>query len=382
MNFSRLKDFLDYELPTLGIPGSDTVIWVGRDEVFRHTTGFDSLKEQTRLKGDRLYNMYSCTKVSTAVCATQLIERGEITVTDPIYAYFPEFENMLVKVKDESGRVVDFRRAKNPITIQHLLTMTSGIDYNLSSSSILRFKEETGGRCPTLSFPAAIAKEPLDFDPGERWCYGLSLDIIGALIELVSGKKLSEYMKENLFDPIGMENTSFGFTEKKLSEMATQYRFDPESCSAVEIPKTQNPFVFGAEYESAGAGLISCVSDQILLTDTLTHLGLAKNGNRILSERAVNLMRADALNDEVRKTFTPPHFRGYSYGYGVRVNRNPASVGNLAPVGEFGWDGAKMSYISCDPENKVSLFHAEHMGGVASIVWPKLRNLLYSSLDY
>jgi CubicO group peptidase (beta-lactamase class C family) len=260
--------------------------------------------------------------------------------------------------------------------------MTSGVNYNLANSSVDDFKERTGGRCPTLEFPAAIAKEPLEFDPGERWCYGLSLDIIGALVELVSGKKLGEYMKENIFDPLGMKNTSFGFTDEKLDKMATQYRFDPETCSAVEIPKKQNQFVLGTEYESGGAGLISCVDDQILLTDALTHLGLGANGNRILSERAVNLMRSDALTDSVRRSFAPPHFLGYSYGYGVRVNYNPSSVGNLAPIGEFGWDGAKMSYISCDPENKVSMFHAEHMGGVASIVWPKLRNLLYSSLDY
>ena len=212
MNFSRLKSFLDYELPALGIPGSDTVIRVGGDEVFRHTTGFDSLRAGTQLTPDRLYNMYSCTKVATP---------GEITATDPIYAYFPEFENMFVKVKDESGKVIDLRPAKKPITIQHLLTMTSGMNYNLANSSVDNFKERTGGRCPTLEFPAAIAKEPLEFDPGERWCYGLSLDIIGALVELVSGKKLGEYMKENIFDPLGMKNTSFGFTDEKLDKMAT-----------------------------------------------------------------------------------------------------------------------------------------------------------------
>ena len=382
MNFDRLKSFLDYELPAMGIPGSDTVIYLGHDEVFRHTTGFDNLDKQTPLSPNALYNMYSCTKVTTAVAATQLIERGEITVTDPIYAYFPEFRNMFVKVKDENGNVIDLTPSKEPILIQHLLTMTSGINYKLDSPTINRFKEETGGKCPTIEFPAALASEYLEFEPGTKWCYGLSLDVIGALIELVSGQKLGEYMKENIFEPLGMKNTSFGFTDEKLKMMATQYKYDPENGCAVEIPKTQNPFVFGSEYESAGAGLISCLDDQILLTDALTHLGLGKNGKRILSERAVNLMRANALSPEVLKTFTPKHFLGYGYGYGVRTNLNPSSVGNLAPVGEFGWDGAKMSYINCDPENKISMFHAEHMGGLASVVWPRLRNLLYSSFDY
>ena len=382
MNFDRLRDFLDYELPTYGIPGSDTIIYLDREEVFRHTTGFDSLKDKTPMNPNALYNMYSCTKVATAVAATQLIERGEIVATDPIYAYFPEFKDVRVKVRDENGKVVDTRPVKKHITIQHLLTMTSGINYNLDTQAIKSFKEETDGKCPTVKFPSYLAKAPLDFEPGERWLYGLSLDVIGSLIELVSGMPLGQYMKENIFDPVGMKNTSFGFTEEKVKRIATQYRYDPQTRSPVEIPRDSNAYVFGTEYESAGAGLISCLDDQILFTDTLTHLGLAKNGNRILSERGVNLIRSDMLSPEVYPTFDTPHFGGYTYGYGVRVNKAPHLFGNLAPVGEFGWDGAKMSYISCDPENKISMFHAEHMGGLHALVWPKLRNLLYSSFGY
>ena len=382
MNFDRLTNFLDYELPSYGIPGSDTVIYVGREEVFRHTTGFDSLKDRTPMNPKALYNLYSCTKVATAVAATQLIERGEIVATDPIYAYFPEFKDVRVAVKDESGRVVDTRPVKNHVTIQHLLTMTSGLNYNLDLPAIKRFKEETGGKCPTVKFPSYLATEPLGFEPGERWCYSLSLDVIGSLIELVSGISLGEYMKENIFDPIGMKNTSFGFTEEKVKRLAAQYNYDTEKCVAVEIPRDFNRYVFGSEYESGGAGLISSVDDQILFVDTLTHLGLAKNGNRILSERGVNLIRGDMLTPDVLPTFNTSHNKGYTYGYGVRVNKTPHLYGNLSPVGEFGWDGAKMSYISCDPENKISVFHAEHMGALHALVWPKLRNLIYSSFDY
>lgn len=382
MNFDRLKNFLDNELLSYGIPGSDTVIYHGREEVFRHTTGYDSLTDKTPMNPNALYNLYSCTKVATAVAATQLIERAEIVATDPIYAYFPEFKDVRVAVKDESGRIVDTRPVKNHITIQHLLTMTSGLNYNLDVPAIKRFKEETNGKCPTVKFPSYLATEPLDFEPGERWSYSLSLDVIGSLIELVSGTSLGEYMKKNIFEPIGMKNTSFGFTEDKVKRLATQYNYDAEKGMAVEIPRDFNRYVFGTEYESGGAGLISCLDDQILFVDTLTHLGLAKNGNRILSERGVNLIRSDALSPEVYPTFNMSHSRGYSYGYGVRINKTPSLYGNLSPVGEFGWDGAKMSYISCDPENKISMFHAEHMGALHAIVWPRLRNLLYSSFDY
>lgn len=382
MNFEPLKDFLDYYLPKLGIPGSDTIIYKGRDEVFRHSTGFDSISLGTPVRRDALYNLFSCTKIATCVSVTQLIERGEIVITDPVYAYFPEYRNLKVKTVSDDGRV-EIRDAKNPMLIKHLLTMTSGLDYNPRRPGILRVKEKTEGKCPTLEIVRALAEDPLDFDPGEHYQYSLSHDVLGGIIELVSGMKLSEYMKENIFDPLGMKNTFFKVPEHRKCDLATMYRFDAATKSAIEVPADRHELFFGDEYESGGGGLISCVDDYILLADALTHLGLGKNGNRILSESAVNLMRKNQFNElQLSEFHKSVHFRGYGYGFGVRTNINPESVGNLSSVGEFGWDGAKMAYFSSDPERKISIFHAEHMDGLHSIMQPRFRNLVYSCLDY
>lgn len=382
MNFTPLKNFLDYYLPMLGIPGSDTSVYVGREEVFRHTAGFDSLSLKTPVRRDALYNLYSCTKVATCVAATQLIERGEIVITDPIYAYFPEYRNLSVRVKNPDGST-DIADAKKPMLIKHLLTMTSGLDYNLFRPGIQRVKEATGGRCPTLDIVRALSEDPLDFEPGERYQYSLSLDVIGGLIELVSGQSLGEYMKENIFEPLGMKNTFFGFSEERRADMACQYSFNQELKFAEEIPVEQNNFVFGPEYESGGAGLISSVDDYVLLADAITHLGVGKNGSRILSEAGVNLMRKNQLTASQLKDFrTCAQNMGYGYGFGVRTNMDPEEAGNLASVGQFGWDGAKLSYFSSDPERRVSVFHAEHMGALHSIVQPRLINIVYSCLDY
>ena len=136
-------------------------------------------------------------------------------------------------------------------------------------------------------------------------------------------------------------------------------------------------------YDSGGAGLISCVDDQILLADALTHLGVGKNGNRILSSYGTNLMRTNILNDVQYKTFNKiGQVKGYGYGYGVRTNIHPEEGGNLMPVGEFGWDGARLSYISSCPESGISIFHAEHMGALHATVIPRLRNIIYSCMDY
>ena len=382
MNFGPLKEFLDTCLPMLGIPGSDTVIYKGREEVFRYQSGYDSTAEKTPVRPDALYHMYSITKVSTCVAAAQLIERGEIMITDPVSAYFPEYKNINVKVKNPDG-TEEIRPAKNQLLIKHLLSMTGGLDYNLNRPGIKRVKAETGGKAPTLDIVRAIAEDPFIFEPGTNYQYSLCLDIIGGIIELVSGKRLSEYMKENIFEPLGMKNTSFGLTDSKLERLATQYLYDSETKSAKEVAKDYNPFVFGTEYDSGGAGLISCVDDQILLADALTHLGVGKNGNRILSSYATNLMRTNILDDVQYKSFNKiAQVKGYGYGYGVRTNMHPEEGGNLMPVGEFGWDGARLAYISSCPESGISIFHAEHMGSLHGTVIPRLRNIIYSCMDY
>ena len=382
MNFQPLKDFMDGYIPMLGVPGTDIVIYKDHEEVFRYQSGYDDIEKGTPVRPDALYYMYSCTKVATAVAATQLIERGEILASDPIYAYFPEFANIRVRHVNSDGRV-EIKPAKNVLKIEHLLTMTGGLDYNLNRPGIKRVIERTGGKAPTLDVVRALAEDPFDFEPGTRYQYSLCLDVIGGLIELVSGMPLGDYFKENIFEPLGMDETSFDINEDKLSRLATQYQFNPLTGVREVLPKTRNDFIFGTKYQSGGAGLISSVKDQILFADALTNYGVGKNGNRILSKAGVELMSANHLPSEIINDFvkgTIGQAIGYGYGYGVRTNLYPAMGGNLSPVGEFGWDGARGSYFSCDPKNKIAFFYAEHMGGLHSVILPRLRNLVYSCL--
>ena len=122
MNFDKLKDFLDYYLPMLGVPGSDTVIYQDHCEIFRHTSGFNSLKNRTPVQRDAIYNIYSCTKIATCVAGLQLIERGEVLATDPIHVYFPEYKSITVA---NGGEYSD--KAKQPILVKHLFSMSSGL---------------------------------------------------------------------------------------------------------------------------------------------------------------------------------------------------------------------------------------------------------------
>ena len=379
MNFEPLKEFMDYYIPMLGVPGTDIVIYKDHEQIFRYQSGFDSLRDRTPVRHDALYHMYSCTKVATCVAATQLIERGEILATDPVYAYFPEYRDIKIKVKNSDG-TEDVVPAKNVLTIEHLLTMTGGLNYDLNRPGIRRVIAETDGRAPTLDIVRALAEDPFDFEPGTQYQYSLCLDVVGGLVELVSGMSLGEYMKENIFDPLGMKNTSFGMDDEKRARLATQYSYDAVNRRAMEMKKDANPFVFGTEYESGGAGLVSCVDDQILFADALANYGVGKSGERILSRFGVELMSANHLNEDVMKTFVMNQAIGYGYGYGVRTNIDPAFGGNLSPVGEFGWDGARGSYFSCDPKNRLAFFYAEHMGGLHPVILPRLRNIVYACI--
>ena len=382
MNFQPLKDFMDNYLPMLGVPGMDIVIYKDHEEIFRYQSGYDSLKYGTPVNPGALYHMYSCTKVATCVAATQLIERGEILATDPIYAYFPEYRDIKVKHTLPDG-TVEVRPAEKVLTVEHLLTMTGGLDYDISRPGIKRVIKETNGKSPTLDIVRALAEDPFIFEPGTRYQYSLCLDVIGGLVELVSGMSLGDYFRENIFDPLGMVETSFGVTDEKLSRMATQYSFDAATGRVTEVPKDENVFNFGTEYQSGGAGLISSVRDQILFADALANLGVGKNGNRILSKAGVELMSANHLSTTCLADFRGAvgQCRGYGYGYGVRSNMEPEKVGNLSPIGEFGWDGARGSYFSCDTKNRVAIFYAEHMGGMHPVILPRLRNVVYSCLD-
>ena len=381
MNFQPLKDFLDYYLPSIGVPGSDTVIYMDHEEIFRHTTGYDSLALRTPLQNDRIYNLYSCSKPATAVAALQLIERGELVVTDPVYAYLPEYKNLTVKVKDRDGRVIGTSPAEKTMLIRHLLTMTSGMSYNLQSDAIKQSVSATAGRAPTVKVCRAMAGEPLEYEPGEQYNYGLSLDVLAAVVEVISGKRFADYMADNVFLPLGMKDTSYHLDESKRDRFAVQYCRDEVTYAAREVPFEQNQFRFGPDYDSGGAGVISTVDDYILLFDALANGGVGKNGNRILSDRSIELMRANALTPAQMEKFSVLWNSGYGYGYGVRTNVDPYPAGNLAPKGVFGWDGWKLSIGHADPDNRLAVFHAEHMGDMHSIVIPRLRNVIYSCLD-
>ncbi len=380
MDFKQLEKFLDsLTSEEIGVPGVDCVVYHQNKPVFRHMSGYADRDKGVKMSGNELYNLYSTSKVLTCTGAMSLYEKGKFLMNDPLYEYMPEFKDVKVKIKQDNGEY-DLVDPKRPIIVQDLFAMSAGFTYNRDSENIKKVIAYTNGKAPTREIAKAIAADNLVYHPGERWEYSLAHDVLGAFIEVVSGKKFGEYLKENIFDVVGMKNTTFERNDNIYSKMASQYMYDSDRKYADEISK-ENGYCLGSEYESGGAGIISSVDDYGLFAAAMANGGKALNGNRVLKNCTVNLMRQNIL-DEVRlKDFNWRQFTGYGYGYGVRTYIDK-SAGSLGSLGEFGWGGAAGAYVLIDPDREIAVYYAQHMlNNLEPYIHPRIRNFVYTALE-
>lgn len=310
MDFSTLTTFLDALKGKRSIPSVDCAVSLQGQRVYRHSANAGQ---------DDLYFLYSVSKVITCTAAAQLLERGKLLLTDEICEYLPEYRDMAVKHAD--GQLEE---AQTRITVRHLFTMSAGLNYNLEAPSIQKAVQESGGRAPTREIARAIAQEPLDFEPGTHWQYSLCHDVLAALVEAVSQTRFADYVREHIFAPLSMENSTYHPTPEQFARIAPQFRYDDAAREAVPIPKAAR-HVLGPEYDSGGAGVVSCVSDMLAFAQALANGGTGANGARILSPRTVDLMRMNQLNEAQMRDFNWIQMAGYGYGLGVRTMVSPGA---------------------------------------------------------
>ncbi len=348
------------------------------ETVFRYRNGYANLEEKTPIDDRRIINIYSMTKIMTCTAALQLVEKGEIQLNDPLSAYLPEYAEMNVQKTLPDGEIA-MERAKRSITVRDLFAMTAGFSYDLEAPSIQEVVERTNGRVPTREFAAALAKEPLLFEPGSRWNYSLCHDILAALVEVVDGRRFGAYVQDEITGPLGMRDTGFDLSEEQRSRLAPQYEYI--DALGKPVRKDGNGFRIGTEFESGGAGLLSTVSDYILFLNALTHRGTSADGVRILSPATVDLMRTDQLAGSLRDDFSWVQLAGYGYGLGVRTHISKADSGSLSPLGEFGWSGAAGCLAIIDPDSQLTVMYAQHLlNNQEPYVFPRLKNIVYACL--
>ena len=239
----------------------------------------------------------------------------------------------------------------------------------------------TDGKASTAEICEAFVKTPLLFNPGERFYYGLSFDVLGVVIEKVTGTHLDEYVKKTIFEHLGMFDSGFTRGDGEAENLKALYAKTADGIT-VKV-KNANELVFSPYYLSGGAGVVSTTEDYMKFADCLTNGGKAANGYRLLKESSVKDMAKNHVGEiSVNNGFTCVQGDDYAYGYGVRTRIKPLNFG--LPVGEFGWDGAAGSYFMCDLENRVTVYI-----GMCLMNWPatfkrehlKIVKTIYDSLE-
>lgn len=392
MDFSGLRVFLDH-LTEKKVPGNAIEVYVGGEPVFRYASGYADIEEKRPMTGEEYLNIYSCSKVTTVTAALQLYERGLFLLDDPLYEYMPAFREMYVRGEDG-----ELRPAKNPITLRHLFTMQAGFDYGFPKPLLEKAAALTDGRMDTVTTVNCLAEKPLCFEPGTHWQYSICHDILAAFVEVVSGVRFSEYVRQNIFEPLFMHDTVYHMTKEMESRMASQYRFveedgelDPVKLQSRAPGMKKGYFqkvglglqmdVAAPGYDSGGAGIVTKVGDYVKLCSALSLGGRAKNGERILTAPTVDLMRRNQLHDiNLARDFCWTSMVGYGYGLGVRTLID-LSAGSLGSLGEFGWGGAAGATVLVDPDREFAYFYAHHMLNPQEAYYqPRLRNVAYACL--
>ena len=355
------------------------------DEVaYEGSFGYADIAKKEKMSSENtIFPIASMSKVITVAGIMRLYEQGLFKMWDPVSEYLPGFKNPKVAKEkpDGSYEIVD---AKGEVTMRQLFTMTSGVPYGWGDTAAGRIRiekekewMESGKPEPeTVEYANLVGQLPLSFEPGERWMYGFSIDVLGAVTEVLSGKPLGEYLKENIFDPLGMKDTGFFVPQEKMDRVATLYHINEGLKAEERWYASEKP-----AFESGGGGLYSSVHDYSRFAQMLLHGGTL-DGVRILGRKTVDLISTDHLTPEQRKGDSWDTQRGYGYGLGVRVMTNPELAGINGSVGEWGWDGAFGNWFCVDPkENLTCVYLTTNLPGDHYRFIPKLMASLYASLD-
>ena len=347
--------------------------------------GYADLATKKPMKNDAIFRIMSQTKAITSIGIMILYEQGKLLLDQPISDFIPEFKNPVVLDKfNEADSTYTTIPAKSEITFRQLLTHTSGLDYtDIGSSKVAAIY--TKHRIPSglgyfdedlLERMKALGKLPLSFHPGAKWQYGLNTDLLGCLIEVISGMNLEDFFRKNIFGPLGMKDTYFNVPASKANRLATVYTED----SLHNIIPWSHEFrridpdypIMKKKYFSGGAGLSSTAFDYAIFMQMLLNGG-KYNGHQILSKRTVEMITSGQLD--------PGMFGDDNMGLGFGITSEKSAAKGPRNAGSFEWGGYYGTTYWADPQSKlVCLFLTQQSPNSHGDVIPKFEVMVYSSL--
>ncbi|MGD0881132.1 MAG: serine hydrolase domain-containing protein [Acidimicrobiales bacterium] len=340
---------------------------------------------------DTVWRLASMSKPVTSVAAMMLYEEGAFELKDPISRWIPGFDDMQVFRSGSSIRP-ELGPATEPIRVWHLLTHTSGLTYGFQYAHPVDAMYRAAGF--EWGNPAGVdlagccelwAAQPLLFEPGTEWNYGVSTDVLGRLIEVVSGQSLDSFLRERIFEPLGMVDTGFD-TADAVERLAAPYVVNPAGADSPPVRLPGDPLVSPPEMLSGGGGLVGTAADYLRLSEMLRRGG-ELDGTRLLSSRTVSYMTTNHLPGGVdleefgRPLFAETTFDGVGFGLGVSVVTDPQAGKVLTSVGEYGWGGAfSTSWWVAPGEDLSVLFFTQLLPSNALPIRSQLKQLVYQAL--
>ena len=374
----RLQSVLEDYIARQQIAGAVTLIARRGRVVHQLNLGKLDRESGTPLPRNAIFRIASMTKPITSVAAMMLVEEGRLLLSDPVSKYLPEFERTGVAVADSSkpeGYSVE--RALRPLSVRNLLTHTTGISYGDGLARKLFEEERLSGwyfaeqREPMGSLVRRLSQLPFDAHPGEVFLYGFSTDILGHLVEVVSGLELNQYFQERIFEPLGMVDTDFYLPPKKLDRFTSVYTRTENGLELIDGSVT-SPYVTGPRTAfSGGAGLLSTVEDYARFLHMLLNGG-ELDGKRLLSPKTVQHM----TSNHVVGLFGD---RGFGLGFAIVQDLGRELV--LGTPGSYGWGGAYFTTFWVDPaEQLIAIFMAQLIPNQSSDLRSKFTNLVYQAI--
>ncbi len=344
------------------IPGAITLVARQGKIVHLQTHGLKDIASSEPMSAGSIFRMASMTKPIASVALMMLYEEGHFRLADPISEFIPEFKNPKVAIPKDSagGSSGNFYTipADREITFQHVLTHTAGLPTTYSGPTAKLYQDEISPlrRSGATLGPVMkkLASLPLNFHPGTAWQYGPATDVVGYLVEVISGKPLDEFLRERIFEPLGMKDTQFYVPQEKLDRRATVYSTGGGKLEPRDDLMTTEITPPSKRYFSGGGGLSSTVEDYLRFCQMKLNGGHF-NGARLLSPKTVELMTADHLPDDVvhYPIWYTLRLRGHGFGLGYRVITDLGDAALLGSVGSYGWGGAYGTYFWIDPEEEL-----------------------------
>jgi CubicO group peptidase (beta-lactamase class C family) len=333
---------------------------------------------------DTIFRIYSMTKPITSVAVLMLFEEGYFRLSDPVAKYLPAFQavKVLDRIDQANVRLVDPER---PVTIHHLLTHTAGLSYGWDEIAAtdaqyqaLRQQLDNNPSFTLQQWVEMLAQIPLLFQPGSRYRYSMATDVLGGLVQAVSGLPFAEFLQQRIFAPLGMVDTAFTVPVEKLERFAANYGPTDEGKLKVIDAPTTSRFARPTHRPSGGGGLLATTGDYLRFAQMLLNKGTV-DGERLLGRKTVELMTTNALPAGVYLNNDPT--RGATFGLGVSLLEDLGKVQQLGSVGNYGWGGAANTNFWVDPrEELVGIVMLQFMPSDTYPVVVDFRNLVYQAL--